>query len=60
MSDLLAQEGSAYDLNINMFNVLQRTITGWPGGKPNTDDTYRPRARSSTKVILLVLIRMMT
>jgi glucosamine-6-phosphate deaminase len=25
----LAQEGSAYDLNINMFNVLQRTITGW-------------------------------
>jgi glucosamine-6-phosphate deaminase len=42
MSDLLAQEGSAYDLNINMFNVLQRTITGWPGGKPNTDDTYRP------------------
>jgi glucosamine-6-phosphate deaminase len=28
MSDLL-QEGSAYDLNINMFNVLQRTITGW-------------------------------
>jgi glucosamine-6-phosphate deaminase len=27
MSDLLAQEGSAYDLNINMFNVLQRTIT---------------------------------
>jgi glucosamine-6-phosphate deaminase len=33
MSDLLALEGSA-DLNINMFNVLQHTITGWPGGKP--------------------------
>jgi glucosamine-6-phosphate deaminase len=46
MSDLLAQEGSAYDLNINMFNVLQRTITGWPGGKPNTDDTYRPERAS--------------
>jgi glucosamine-6-phosphate deaminase len=45
MSDLLAQEGSAYDLNINMFNVLQRTITGWPG-KPNTDDTYRPERAS--------------
>jgi glucosamine-6-phosphate deaminase len=58
MSDLLAQEGSAYDLN--MFNVLQR-ITGWPGGKPNTDDTYRPeRAVQHKKVILLVLIRMMT
>jgi glucosamine-6-phosphate deaminase len=61
MSDLLAQEGSAYDLNINMFNVLQRTITGWPGGKPNTDDTYRPGEQVQHKrVILLVLIRMMT
>jgi glucosamine-6-phosphate deaminase len=29
-----------------MFNVLQRTITGWPGGKPNTDDTYRPERAS--------------
>jgi glucosamine-6-phosphate deaminase len=46
-------------MNINMFNVLQRTITGWPGGKPNTDDTYRPeRAVQHKKVILLVLIRM--
>ena len=54
MSDLLAEEGSAYDLNINMFNVLQRTITGWPGGKPNTDDTYRPeRASPSQKRVIL-------
>jgi glucosamine-6-phosphate deaminase len=54
MSDLLAQEGSAYDLNINMFNVLQRTITGWPGGKTNTDDTYRPeRASPSQKRVIL-------
>jgi glucosamine-6-phosphate deaminase len=45
----LAQEGSAYDLNINMFNVLQRTITGWPGGKPNTDDTYRRSERVQHK-----------
>jgi glucosamine-6-phosphate deaminase len=49
MSDLLALEGSAYDLNINMFNVLQHTITGWPGGKPNTDDTYRPERASPAK-----------
>tara|TARA_B110000208_G_C11801036_1_gene442384 strand:- start:1971 stop:3905 length:1935 start_codon:yes stop_codon:yes gene_type:complete len=53
MSDLLAQEGSAYDMNINMFNILQRTITGWPGGKPNTDDSHRPeRANPSKKRIL--------
>jgi glucosamine-6-phosphate deaminase len=54
MSDLLAQEGSAYDLNIKMFNVLQHTITGWPGGKPNTDDTNRPeRSTPEKKRILL-------
>jgi glucosamine-6-phosphate deaminase len=54
MSDLLALEGSAYDLNINMFNVLQHTITGWPGGKPNTDDAYRPeRAYPATKRVIL-------
>jgi len=33
---------SSYDLNIRMFNVLQHTITGWPGGKPNADDSQRP------------------
>jgi glucosamine-6-phosphate deaminase len=42
MSDLLAQYGQAYDININVFNQLQHTITGWPGGKPNADDTNRP------------------
>ncbi len=42
MSNLLVEGGSAYDLNINMFNKLQHTITGWPGGKPNADDTSRP------------------
>ncbi|HQK39662.1 glucosamine-6-phosphate deaminase [Flavobacterium alvei] len=54
MSDLLAQEGSAYDLNINMFNVLQHTITGWPGGKPNVDDSHRPeRANPAQKRVIL-------
>ncbi|MFH6958128.1 glucosamine-6-phosphate deaminase [Flavobacterium aquidurense] len=54
MSDLLAQEGSAYDLNINMFNILQHTITGWPGGKPNTDDSHRPeRANPAKKRVIL-------
>ncbi len=54
MSDLLALGGSAYDLNINMFNVLQHTITGWPGGKPNTDDSHRPeRANPAKKRVIL-------
>ena len=42
MSELLNLEGNYYDLNIKMFNRLQNTITGWPGGKPNADDTKRP------------------
>ena len=29
-------------INIEVFNDLQHTITGWPGGKPNADDSYRP------------------
>lgn len=54
MSDLLALEGSAYDLNINMFNILQHTITGWQGGKPNTGDSYRTeRANPAKKRVIL-------
>ena len=41
MSDLLALNGSSYDINIQMFNRLQHSITGWPGGKPNSDDNLR-------------------
>jgi len=42
LSELLTIYGSAYNANIKIFNDLQHTITGWPGGKPNADDTYRP------------------
>ncbi|MBS0198344.1 MAG: glucosamine-6-phosphate deaminase [Planctomycetes bacterium] len=34
LQDLLAARGSAYDINIEVFRAMQRTITGWPGGKP--------------------------
>ena len=42
MESLLAIEGTAYDLNIKMFNQLQHAITGWPGGKPNSESQKRP------------------
>lgn len=42
LSQLLDIYGSAYNVNIMVFNQLQHTITGWPGGKPNADDTDRP------------------
>ncbi|MDO7138787.1 glucosamine-6-phosphate deaminase [Algibacter lectus] len=54
MSDLLVEEGSAYDLNIKMFNKMQKTITGWPGGKPNADDSNRPeRANPERKRVII-------
>ena len=54
MSGLLAEEGNAYELNIKMFNALQHTITGWPGGKPNADDSSRPeRAMPAKKRIII-------
>ncbi len=54
LSELLALYGSAYNVNIKVFNDLQHTITGWPGGKPNADDTYRPeRAKPFPKRVLV-------
>lgn len=54
LSELLALFGSAYNVNIKIFNDLQHTITGWPGGKPNADDTYRPeRAKPYPKRVIV-------
>ena len=54
MSGLLTEEGTAYDLNIKMFNKLQHTITGWPGGKPFSDDSKRPeRATPARKRVII-------
>jgi len=41
--DELVELYGPYDLiNIDVFNDLQHAITGWPGGKPNADDSTRP------------------
>ena len=54
MSGLLVEEGTAYQLNIKMFNKLQHTITGWPGGKPNADDSNRPERSSPAKKRVII------
>lgn len=54
LSDLLALYGQAYDINIEVFNWLQNTITGWPGGKPNADDTNRPERAAPAKKRVLI------
>lgn len=54
LEELLALYGSAYNVNIKIFNDLQHTITGWPGGKPNADDTNRPeRANPFPKKVII-------
>lgn len=53
LSELLIYQ-SPYDINLEVFNKVSRTITGWPGGKPNADDKYRPeRAEPSKKRVLI-------
>ncbi len=42
LGQLLDQAGPYDKINIEVFNDLQHTITGWPGGKPGADDTTRP------------------
>ncbi len=46
LGELLEAVGSYDQINIRVFNDLQHTITGWPGGKPNADDSTRPVASS--------------
>ncbi len=42
LGELIERHGPFDKININVFNDLQHTITGWPGGKPNADDSTRP------------------
>ena len=43
LGELLDQFGPFDKINIDVFNDLQHTISGWPGGKPNAaDDSTRP------------------
>ena len=50
MAQLAVEQGPVYNINIDIFNQLQHTITGWPGGKPHADDSQRPeRAQPARK-----------
>ena len=55
LSGLLASKGPAHKINIIGFNSVQHTISGWPGGKPQTDDETRPeRSTPYPKKILFL------
>ncbi|WP_342645354.1 glucosamine-6-phosphate deaminase [Mucilaginibacter sp. CSA2-8R] len=49
MAQLAVEQGPVYNINIDIFNRLQHTITGWPGGKPNADDSQRPERANPAK-----------
>ncbi|MBR6245759.1 MAG: glucosamine-6-phosphate deaminase [Bacteroidales bacterium] len=54
LGDLLEIYGAFDKINIEVFNDLQHTITGWPGGKPNADDTTRPvKSNPFPKTVLI-------
>jgi glucosamine-6-phosphate deaminase len=54
LSELLETVGAFDKINIDVFNDLQHTITGWPGGKPNADDSTRPvSAKPFPKTVLI-------
>ena len=54
MGDLILENDTAYNINIKIFNELQHTITGWPGGKPDVDDTYRPERALPVKKKIII------
>ncbi|MDB5020518.1 MAG: Glucosamine-6-phosphate deaminase, partial [Pedobacter sp.] len=49
MAQLAVEKGPVYNINIHIFNKLQHTITGWPGGKANADDSQRPERAEPAK-----------
>ena len=54
LDELLEKVGKYDRINIDVFNDLQHTITGWPGGKPNADDSTRPvSAKPYPKTVLI-------
>lgn len=57
LQDLLADHGPAYDINLRVFRHMQRTITGWPGGKPSSkrrdDDVVQSRDAVFPKRIIV-------
>ena len=54
MAQLATEKGPVYNINIHIFNKLQHTITGWPGGKAQADDSQRPeRAKPDKKRVVI-------
>lgn len=54
LSDLLTEKGDAYEINLEVYYMLRDSITGWPGGKPNSSIPNHPeRSLPFPKRVLL-------
>ncbi len=54
LSDLLVEKGDAYEINLEVYYMLRDSITGWPGGKPDADDSKHPeRNKPFPKKVIL-------
>jgi glucosamine-6-phosphate deaminase len=54
LSDLLVEEGDAYEINLKVYYMLRDSITGWPGGKPNVNlPTHPERSEPFPKRIVI-------
>ncbi len=42
LSDLLVEEGDAYEINLKVYYMLRDSITGWPAGKPKANIPKHP------------------
>ena len=54
LSDLLVEEGDAYEINLKVYYMMRDSITGWPGGKPNVNlPTHPERSEPYPKRIVI-------
>jgi len=54
LSDLLVEKGDSYEINLQVYYMLRDSITGWPGGKPNSDIPKHPeRSTPFPKKVLI-------
>jgi glucosamine-6-phosphate deaminase len=54
LSDLLVEEGDAYEINLKVYYMLRDSITGWPGGKPDVNlPTHPERSEPYPKRVMI-------
>lgn len=54
LAELINEHGPAQKINLVVFEAIKRTITGWPGGRPNSDDSQKPERAVPTKKRVII------